>query len=72
MRRYGVPLAPVLIAVILCPQAEYSLRDAMANSGYDAGVLMSSPITIALYLLLGLGIAFTVWRKVTERRRADY
>ncbi len=31
MRRYGVPLAPVLIAVILGPLAEYSLRDAADN-----------------------------------------
>ncbi len=46
MRRYGVPLAPVLIAVILGPLAEYSLRDAMASSGNDAAVLVSSPITV--------------------------
>ncbi len=72
MRRYGVPLAPVLIAVILGPLAEYSLRDAMANSGNDAAVLVSSPITVVLYLLLASGIGWTIWRRVRERKRADF
>ncbi|WP_431870474.1 tripartite tricarboxylate transporter permease [Nocardiopsis eucommiae] len=64
MRRTGVPLAPILIAVILGPLAEYSLRDAMANSGNDPLTLISSPITIALYGLLLLGLVWTVWRRL--------
>ncbi|QFG68184.1 tripartite tricarboxylate transporter permease [Ornithinimicrobium pratense] len=72
MRRYDVPIAPVLIAVILGPLAEYSLRDAMANSGNDASVLVSSGITIGLYILLAAGVGWTIWRKVQERRRVDF
>jgi putative tricarboxylic transport membrane protein len=64
MRRNDVPLAPVLIAVILGPLAEYSLRDAMGNSGNDPLTLVSSPITIGLYSLLALGIAWTVYRRL--------
>ncbi len=71
MRRFDVPIAPVLIAVILGPLAEYSLRDAMGNSGNDLGVLVSSPITIALYVVLALGV---VWAVLRRRRaaRADF
>ncbi|WP_269184503.1 tripartite tricarboxylate transporter permease [Modestobacter sp. VKM Ac-2985] len=71
MRLYDIPIAPVLIAVILGPLAEYSLRDAMANSQNDPAVLVSSPITIVLYLLLVLGLIWSAWRRLTERRRAD-
>lgn len=67
MRRYDVPLAPVLIAVILGPLAEYSLRDAMGNTGNDPAVLVSSPISVALYALLAVGIVWAVLR----RRRAS-
>ncbi len=68
MRQYDVPLAPVLIALILGPLAEYSLRDAMANSSNDAAVLVSSPITIGLYAVLVVGVAWNGWRRVQERK----
>jgi len=67
MRLYDVPLAPVLIAVILGPLAEYSLRDAMGNSGNDPLVLVSSPITVVLYLLLLAGLIWSMWRRRVER-----
>ncbi|PWD51865.1 tripartite tricarboxylate transporter TctA [Serinibacter arcticus] len=71
MRRYDVPLAPMLIAVILGPLAEYSLRDAMANSGNDPMVLVSSPITIVLYVVLLAGVAWAVLRR-RRSARADF
>jgi putative tricarboxylic transport membrane protein len=71
MRRFDVPIAPVLIAVILGPLAEYSFRDAMRNSGNDLGVLVSSPISVALYVVLAAGV---VWAVLRRRRaaRADF
>ncbi|MCT1618237.1 MULTISPECIES: tripartite tricarboxylate transporter permease [Janibacter] len=68
MRRYDVPIAPVLIGVILGPLAEYNLRDAMGNSGNDPFVLVSSPITIVLYVLLAAGV---VWGLLRRRRAAS-
>ncbi|MFT3833224.1 MAG: tripartite tricarboxylate transporter permease [Micropruina sp.] len=70
MRQYDVPLAPVLIALILGPLAEYSLRDAMANSSNNAAVLVSSPITIGLYVVLVVGVIWNGYRRVQERRLA--
>lgn len=71
MRRFDVPIAPVLIAVILGPLAEYSFRDAMANSGNDLTVLVSSPITVTLYAVLAVAV---VWAVLRRRRaaRADF
>ncbi|WP_448221906.1 tripartite tricarboxylate transporter permease [Gordonia iterans] len=71
MRRYGVPLAPVLIAVILGPLAESSLREAMNNSDNNLKTLVSTPITITLYVLLALMVAFGVYTKLRARRSAD-
>jgi putative tricarboxylic transport membrane protein len=72
MRRYDIPLAPVLIAVILGPLAESSLRDAMNNSQNDPLTLISTPITITLYTLLAAAVILTVYTKVRARRSEDF
>ncbi|MFC9963876.1 tripartite tricarboxylate transporter permease [Nocardia ignorata] len=73
MRRYDVPIAPVLIAVILGPLAETSLRAAMNNSDNDPLTLVSTPITITLYVLLAGVVAIGVFNKLKLCRsvRAD-
>ncbi|MGB2948035.1 MAG: tripartite tricarboxylate transporter permease [Rhodococcus sp. (in: high G+C Gram-positive bacteria)] len=72
MRRYGIPLAPVLIAVILGPLAEDSLRRALAVSEGDPSILIGSGITVVLYTLLTIAIVFTVVSKVRSRAKADF
>ncbi|MDO2934745.1 tripartite tricarboxylate transporter permease [Paeniglutamicibacter sulfureus] len=71
LRRYGFPLAPIMIGVVLGPLAETSLRNAMMSSGGDASILVESPITLTLYGVLILVLAYTVWRKVNSRARQD-
>ena len=58
MRRYGWPVAPAVIGLILGPIAETNLRRALAISGGDLGVLVDSwvsRIVLALALLALLG-----------------
>lgn len=69
MRRYNVPLAPVLIAVILGPMAETELRRALAVSEGDLGILVSSPITITLYLVLAVGLLVSLLQHLRHRRQ---
>ncbi|MFC4562009.1 tripartite tricarboxylate transporter permease [Nocardiopsis mangrovi] len=70
MRRYDIPLAPVLIAVILGPVAESELRRALAVGQGDVGVLFDSGITLGIYgLLLAIGAIVTV-NKVRAARAA--
>lgn len=71
MRRFDIPLAPVLIAVILGPLAETSLREAMNNSQNNPLTLVGSPITIGLYILLVGAIIFTVITKIRAKRSQD-
>lgn len=58
MRRYEIPLAPVLIPVILGPLAETELRRALTVSEGDMGIRVFSPITIALYTIQVITVAF--------------
>ena len=72
MRRYGIPLAPVLIAVILGPLAEDSLRRALAVSEGDPTILVGSAITVVLYSLMALAIVFTIVSKIRARAKVDF
>lgn len=72
MRRYDIPLAPVLIAVILGPLAEESLRRALAVSEGDPSILVGSAITIVLYALMIMAVVFSVVSKIRARRTADF
>lgn len=70
MRRYEIPLAPVLIAVILGPLAETELRRALTVSEGDIGILMDSSITVILYTLLVLAPSFTGFKHMREKKNA--
>lgn len=71
LRRYGFPLAPIMIGVVLGPLAETSLRNAMMSSGGHLGVLVGSGITIGLYSILAAVLLYTVWRRINSRARQD-
>jgi putative tricarboxylic transport membrane protein len=51
LRRFGYPIAPVVIGLILGPMAEQQLRRAMAISQGDVTVLFHSWIAISLWTL---------------------
>ncbi|MGW4927557.1 tripartite tricarboxylate transporter permease [Agromyces sp. NPDC004153] len=67
MRRYGYPIAPMVVGGILGPMAEEQLRKAMAISQGDVAYLVHSPFAIAAYATLAVIITTGLWLK---RRRA--
>lgn len=72
MRTFGVPVAPALIGVVLGPIAETEFRRALAASSGDPSILVSSGISIGLYVLVLLAavlplIAFLRRRRATAR-----
>jgi len=69
MRRFRIPLAPVMIAVVLGPLAETELRRALAVSAGDPGVLVSSPFTITLYAILAIVTVVSVVQHLRKRQR---
>ena len=71
MRRYGVPLAPIMIGIVLGPLAETSMRSALLSSNGDYSVFVDSPITITLYILLAVALSITAFSRIRARAKAD-
>ncbi|MBX9388289.1 tripartite tricarboxylate transporter permease [Streptomonospora nanhaiensis] len=69
MRRYAIPVAPVLIAVILGPLAESELRRALAIGQGDVGVLFAGPITLSVYAVITAAVAAVAGARVGARGR---
>lgn len=67
MRRFDVPLAPLLIGMVLGPLAETSLRDALLSSGGDYGIFFSGPIPIVIYALLLGAVAISIIGRLRSR-----
>lgn len=67
-RRYGVPITPLIIGLILSPFAELRLRRALQISGGDFSTLYHTPLSKILYgaLILVLVTPF-IWRTIKKR-----
>ncbi|MER6574592.1 tripartite tricarboxylate transporter permease [Nonomuraea sp. NPDC001023] len=71
MRRFGLPVAPAVIGMILGPMAEIQLRRALAIGAGDVSVLVRSPIAAALLALALLALLTPVFRRLMARRGVD-
>jgi putative tricarboxylic transport membrane protein len=60
LRRFGYPIAPVVVGLILGPMAEQQLRRALAISQGELDILVRSPISIVLYIvaIIAVGLPF--------------
>jgi putative tricarboxylic transport membrane protein len=71
MRRFGLPVAPAVIGMILGPMAEIQLRRALAIGAGDVTVLVRSPIAAVLLGLACLALLTPVFRRLAARRNVD-
>jgi putative tricarboxylic transport membrane protein len=55
-RRFGVPITPLIIGLILGPMAELHMRRALQISAGDVGILYATTLSKVLYLVLFLVI----------------
>lgn len=70
MRRFGFPIAPVVVGAILGPLAELQMRRALDISAGDPMILIGSPFAIAVYVLLAVALlAPPVVRAIRRRTR---
>jgi putative tricarboxylic transport membrane protein len=65
MRRYEIPLAPLIIAAIMAPMAETHLRRALAISQGSALVLIGRPFSA---IFLGLAAVLICLPSLLRRR----
>ena len=68
MRRYGYPVAPLVVGMILGPLFETQLRRALAIAEGDPTTLVSSPFAVAAYVCLVLIFILSKW--ASRRREA--
>lgn len=70
MRRFGLPVLPLILGVILGPLMETKLREALTISGGDPAILLSEPMAITIYVVLLLVLVsrplLSRWRARTE------
>ena len=67
MRKTGFPLAPVILGLVLGPLMEKNLRRALALSGGDWGVMFSSRLAVALWILAAAALIIP-WALGARRR----
>ncbi len=54
MRRFGIPVLPLIIGVILGPRAEAQLRKSLQLSAGDPAGLFSEPVAVVAYVIIAL------------------
>jgi len=69
MRKTGFPLAPVILGLVLGPLMEKNLRRALALSGGEWGVMFSSPLAVALWVLAAAALVLPWLLNVRRRAR---
>src|SRR5687767_10494837 len=67
MRRYGLPILPAIIGVILGPFAEEKLRQALQISNGDIGGLFE-PISVTVYCIIALIVLWPLVRRFVPRK----
>ena len=67
-RRYGYPITPLILGVVIGPMAEQELRRAVQITDGDFMTLIEKPFSVVVYTLLVLGITIPkVWPLVKKR-----
>ena len=69
MRRYGLPVLPAIIGVILGPDAELQLRRALQIANGDWTTLISTPLAVIIYLVILVLLLLPAIRALRRRGR---
>ena len=70
-RRFGMPITPLILGLILGPNLELQFRRALQISAGDYGTLWASPLSKVLYAVLILALFTPVITKVMKKVRKD-
>ncbi|GAA2114456.1 tripartite tricarboxylate transporter permease [Actinomadura alba] len=68
LRRYGLPIVPVIIGVILGPRAEQQMRRAFQLSDGDVTGLFTTPFSITVYAVVAVVLFWPLARRLVRRR----
>lgn len=71
MRKFGFPIAPAVLGLVLGHLLEVSLRQALALSDGSWAILFASPIAVVLWIFVAIGLALPIFHKLRARSRAQ-
>ena len=72
MRRYDIPVAPVIVGMILGPLAEQQFRRALTISQGDLSIFITSPISATVLLIAALAIIVPpIWRRFSRKSQPE-
>jgi putative tricarboxylic transport membrane protein len=67
MRRFGLPVLPLIIGVILGPRIERQLRQSLQLGGGDWISLFKEPVAIVVYVLMAILLLMPLVLKLMHR-----
>ncbi|HEX5523896.1 MAG TPA: tripartite tricarboxylate transporter permease [Pedococcus sp.] len=67
MRRYGLPVLPLILGVILGPRLEKQLRTSLQLSDGQVSGLFTEPVAIVVYVIVALVLLWPLARRVLRR-----
>ena len=70
MRKLNYPVAPAVLAIVLGPLAERSMRQSLISSQGDITTFVTRPISLTCVLLALLLISYPMIQKYVRRRKA--
>jgi len=70
MRRYGLPVLPLVIGLILGPRIEAELRQSLQLSGGSYAGLWSEPVAMLVYVVIAVVLAWPALRRLLPRPAA--
>ena len=71
MRRFGLPVLPLIIGVILGPRIERQLRQSLQLGGGDWASLFTEPVAIICYILIVVLLAAPLILRLFHRPEPD-
>lgn len=69
MRRFGLPVLPLILGVILGPRIEGQLRKSLQLSAGDPAGLLGEPIAVGIYVILAIILMWPLLFKLYRRNR---
>jgi putative tricarboxylic transport membrane protein len=72
MRRYGLPVLPLILGVIIGPRAELQLRRVFQLSGGDVSGLWSEPLAVVVYAVIAVVLLWPLAQRVWRLRPSGH
>ena len=69
MRKYGYPVAPLILGVILGPMAEANLNRAMLNSNNSPLILLQRPFSLTFLILAVVAVSVPVINSYRAKKK---